>query len=392
MTRRKRLTDDGVKALKPRAERYAYPDPEMPGHYIRVTPRGSKSYVAVAIGPDGKQVWATIESTALLGIQEAREKAREAINAIKAGEDRAGPQSFAAVAEVWLKRHVEKKKLRSEDAIRRSLDNHILPEWKGREFTSIRRGDVAKLLDKVEDGSGPVAADAVLHVIGNIANWYATRHEGYASPVIKGMRRSNPKERARKRILGDDELRAVWKQAEANGTFGAFVRLCLLTTQRLDKVAGMRWEDVSVDGTWTIPTEDREKGNAGKLPLPDIALSIIKAQPHFAGNPYVLAGRGKSHFSGFSKAKAAFDAKLPPMPRWTIHDLRRSARSLMSRAGVLSEHAERVLGHTIRGVEGVYNRYDFEAEKAHALRALAGLIETIINPHADNVVQYGAAR
>jgi integrase len=165
----------------------------------------------------------------------------------------------------------------------------------------------------------------------------------------------------------------------------------MLTGQRLGKVASLRWEDVSVDGIWTIPTEDREKGNAGKLPLPEIALNIIKAQPHFAENPYVLAGRGKTHFRGFSKAKAAFDAKVP-IEHWTLHDLRRTARSLMSRAGVLSEHAERVLGHTIKGVEGTYDRHTYTPEKAQALKKLAGLIDTIVNPPADNGVSFGGAQ
>ena len=126
MTRRKSLSDIGVASLKPRTKRYAEPDPALPGHYIRVQPSGSKSYVAVALDPRGKQVWATLGATTLFGIAEAREKAREAIKAIKAGEDRSGPQSFQAVSEQWLKRHVDAKGLRTSGAIRASLDNHIL--------------------------------------------------------------------------------------------------------------------------------------------------------------------------------------------------------------------------------------------------------------------------
>ena len=138
--------------------------------------------------------------------------------------------------------------------------------------------------------------------------WYQSRHDDYASPIVKGMRRSNTKERARDRKLNDDELRAVWQAAD--GTFGAFVRMLLLTGQRREKVAAMRWQDVSVDGVWTIPAEDREKGNAVELPLPEAALAIIKTIPRYAGNPYVFAGRGGSHFSGYSKGKLALDARV----------------------------------------------------------------------------------
>ena len=77
----------------------------------------------------------------------------------------------------------------------------------------------------------------------------------------------------------------------------------------------MKWSDVSVDGVWTIPIEKREKGNAGTLVLPDLAVEIIKSRPRYDSNPYVFAGRSESHFGGFSKAKAAFDAKVP-IPQW----------------------------------------------------------------------------
>src|SRR6476619_4631066 len=102
---RKTLTDRGVAALKPRSKLYAHPDPQLPGHYVRVTPAGSKSFVTVARDPRGKQVWITLGSAAHIGIVEARERAREAVLRIKAGEDRAGPQSFQSVTEEWLKRH-----------------------------------------------------------------------------------------------------------------------------------------------------------------------------------------------------------------------------------------------------------------------------------------------
>jgi integrase len=379
-----------VSRLKPQAKAYLEPDPQTPGLYVRVLPSGAKSYLVVTRAPGGKQVWHTVGSTALIDIEDAREKAREVIKAIKSGASRAGPQSFESVARDFIKRHVEPKGLRSQDAIERYFSKHILPEWGTREFTSIRRADVAKLLDSVEDKAGPVAADYTLAVVSKITRWYATRDNDYVSPVVPGMRRSSPKERARDRILDDDEIRAIWQQAEANGTFGAIIRILLLTGQRKEKVASMRWQDVSINGVWTIPSERREKGNAGTLALPDIAVEIIKSRPRFDSNPYVFAGRGESHFGGHSKAKAAFDAKLAlgkrELPQWQLHDLRRTARSLMARAGVRPDIAERTLGHVIKGVAGTYDRHSYKDEKAMALRKLAALVETIINAPAANVV------
>jgi integrase len=140
------------------------------------------------------------------------------------------------------------------------------------------------------------------------------------------------------------------------------------------------------DGVWRVPSEERQKGVGGDLVLPQLALDIIQAQPRIAGNPFVLAGRGSGPFNGMSKAKVQFDKLLPAMPRWTPHDLRRTARSLMSRAGVSSEHAERVLGHTIKGVEGTYDLYGYKDEKRIALEKLAQLVAEILNPPTDNKI------
>jgi integrase len=168
----------------------------------------------------------------------------------------------------------------------------------------------------------------------------------------------------------------VWNAAD--GYYGAAIRFLLLTGQRNQKVGSMRWDDIQ-DGVWTIRTEDREKGNPGKLKLPGVALEVLNALPRFASNPYVFAGR-EGHFTGLTNGnyKAKFDAKCG-VKGWRIHDLRRTARSLMSRAGIQSEIAERVLGHTITGVEGIYNRHQYFDEKAEALTKLAALIEQIMS-------------
>lgn len=383
---RRTLTDKQILTIKV-SKRTNIADPGLAGHYVRVTPNGSKTFWCVARDPRGKQHWHKVGDCDHMSLDAARDKARAILGAIKVGACTAGPESYKSVAGDWLKRHVDAKGILTAKELRRYLDKHILPAWAGRDFASIRRIDVAKLLDDIEDNAGPTSADGALRVIRAISNWYATRNDDYVSPIVRGMRRTNPKDRARSRVLSDDELRLVWKQAEANGTFGALVRLLLLTGQRRTTVASMRSDDVSVDGTWTIPGSARKKGTGVELQLPAMAVDIIRAQPRFASNPHVLAGRyAGAHFSNYGNAKATFDAKLPPMPQWGLHDLRRTARSLMSRAGVRPDVAERVLGHAIGGVEGIYDRHSYLTEKADALLRLAGLVETIVRGPVDNVV------
>jgi integrase len=100
----------------------------------------------------------------------------------------------------------------------------------------------------------------------------------------------------------------------------------------------------------------------------------------------VFGGRRGGPFNDFA-AKAALDAAMPAgTPPWRTHDLRRTARSLMSRAGVRPDIAERVLGHAIPGVAGTYDRHPYAEQKAAALQALATLVERIVDPPSDSNV------
>ena len=378
---RRKLSDTGVANLKPRAKRYVEPDPELPGHYVRVAPSGRKTFMVVTRDDGGKQVWQAIGTADEITIEKAREKARQSLKSIRFTIG--GPQTFKDVAEAWLVRHVKAKGLRSRVEIERQLRSNIFPVWASKDFASIKRSEVAKLLDAIEERNSPRQADYVLAIVRAICRWYAARNDDYVIPIAPGMRRTDPKARERKRILSDDEIRRLWR---IESPFADFCRLALLTAQRRDKVASMCWQDVNVDGVWTIPTEAREKGNAGELVLPANALEIIKRQPRFSSNPYVFAGRGNKRINAWSQSKAALDASLPGVDAWVLHDLRRTARSLMARAGVRPDVAERVMGHVIGGVEGVYDRHSYRDEKADALKRLASLVEIIINPPVGNVV------
>lgn len=381
-------------------------DEATTGLALIVSPKGKKSFSIVARDPSGKQIWKRIGDPGLMSVADARTAAAEAVSRVKAGQAPlvtpvapvAPPETFRQVAERFVERHVDKKELRSKGEIERQLDCYVYPEWGGgKPFESIRRGRVVNLLDKIdageagEDGDmgGPVMADRVLATLRKLFNWYETRNEEYASPIIRGMREVSAKKR--ERILSDDEIKTLWADWTDAGTFGAFLKTCLLTAQRRAKVLAMRWEDISADGVWTIPAEAREKVNAGTLKLPPQALAVIRAQPQIEGNPYVFAGRGKVAIGNLGNDKRSMDKRLALAP-WTIHDLRRTARSLMARAGVRSDIAERTLGHVIAGVEGVYDRHAYTEEKREALAALALLVERILAGKQDNVVRMTAAR
>jgi integrase len=383
------LTDKGVAALKPKPAGYAHPDPELSGHYVRVHPSGAKSFVA-AVYPGGKQQWITLGSSSQIGIEEARTQAREAMKRVKAGLTAIAPppvtpKSFGEVANTWLDRVVRANGYRSEYETVRLLKTHVLPKWASTPFIAIRRSDVTWLLDAIESTNGANQADQVLKIISAIMHWFAGRDDDYVPAVTKKMRRVSIKENARDRVLTDEELRTVWRAAQRLGPYGAIVQLALLTGQRREKIVTMRWADIAADGVWTIPQARREKGNGGALALPALALDIVRSQPPQGDSPYVFpASRGPGPIRGLTHAKEALDAEVGIAP-WVFHDLRRTSRSLMGRAKVLPHIAERVLGHTVKGVEGVYDRFEYLDEKGDALALLAGLIERVLDPRA-NVV------
>jgi integrase len=408
----KTLTDAFVRTRKPpRPERG---DPRQVT-YIDTLDRGVALVLVVSYGGaktfrvltyvNGKPVSRKLGTYPQLSLAEAKKQARAYFDNPQAFNAQAEVGTFKQVAEDWFKRHVEKQGLISKPEIRRQLDKYVYPKWGTTKFLDIRRGNVVALLDHIEDSASAAMADHVLATVRGIMTWYQSRHEDYVSPIVRGMRRNHTK-KARARILSDNEIKRVWEAAGECGTFGALVKTLLLTAQRKDKVTGMRWDDLT-DGEWTIRSEQREKGTAGSLQLPQLALAVIEEQAQqrrLAGNPYVFAGslRGRRRankpsgpptFNSFSRAKRDLDAKLGDVPDWVLHDLRRTARSLLSRAGVRPDISERVLGHSIRGVEQVYERYSYRDEKADALNKLAGLIASIIHPpEGNNVVPMPARR
>jgi integrase len=377
---RKRLTEEGVRKLKPTPDKQIdYFDTGLPGLVLRVSYGGTKTWRALYY-VNRKPRMHKLGRHPTLKLKPARDAARKFLEDPQKALARSAAGTFQEVAEDFVRRHVEGNKLRSKDEIERCLKKYVYPRWKDRPFIELRRGDVSALLDKIEDKHGARQADMVLAIVRKITHWYQARNDDYMSPVVRGMARTKPADRKGKRILDDDEIRAVWKAADDCGTFGALVKVLLLTGQRREKVVTMEWDDIS-DGVWKIASESREKATAGVLGLPNMALAVINAQPHIDGNPYVFAaGVGKGPFNSFSQRKAELDEKLPDIPRWVLHDLRRTARSLMSRAGVRPDIAERVLGHAIPGVEGVYDRYAYADEKADALKRLATLVDAILNP------------
>jgi integrase len=258
----------------------------------------------------------------------------------------------------------------------------VLPAIGNLGIYDVRRSDVAAMLDDIADNSGPVMADRVLGYARKAFNWFAARDDRFVPPIVKGMARVKPKERARDRVLTDDEIRLIWQNA--SGEFGRFVKFLLLTGARRNEAAQMERKELS-GGNWTLPAVRNKTKVDLVRPLAKTAQELVNGDGR-----WIFTTDGKSPISGFSKFKRQLD-RASGTADWTVHDLRRTARSLMSRAGVDSDHAERCLGHVIPGVRGVYDRHSFESEMRKAYEALDKLIARILKP-ANNVTDLAKRR
>jgi integrase len=158
--------------------------------------------------------------------------------------------------------------------------------------------------------------------------------------------------------------------------FAAYIRFLLLSAARRSEAAEMRWAELT-DGEWTLPAARNKTGQELVRPLSRSALEIVKGLPKLG--EWVFTRTGNASLSGLARYKIALD-RASGTSGWTLHDLRRTARSLMSRAGVPSDHAERCLGHVIGGVRGVYDRHQYRDEMLLAYEKLAALIAQIVEP------------
>ena len=370
-------------------ERSIYWDSDLAGFGLMVTANGAKSFVVQYRNDKRQSRRMTISADLKLG--EARKEAKAIMGRIARNYDplderrqkeAAAEDTLRAICDSYFKR--VGKNLRTVAERQRALTKLVYPILGAKPINEVRRSEVSKLLDRIEDNNGPVMADRTLAYLRCVFVWHAKRDDNFRSPLVPGMTRTKASERARKRTLSDDELRSIWKAAsEMQNAFGPLVRFILLTAVRRDEAAHMRYDELE-GNLWTIPAS-RYKGNHEHVaPLSSAARAVLDALTVIDGSKFVFTHDGKRPIGGFSKFKHKLD-QASGVIGWTLHDLRRTARSLMSRAGINSDIAERCLGHVISGVRGVYDRHAYLEEKRFAFGALAAQIERILNPQ-ENVV------
>src|SRR5262245_319471 len=387
-----RLTVKNVEAMRPSAERREIADGLMSGLYLIVQPSGARSW-AVRYRHHGQSRKHTLGPYSAIDLKAARELGAKALRTVAEGRD-PGREKIAAraakadsvdrIVEDFLERHVRRSnRPRTAQETERLLRQHVLPRWRGRVVHDITRRDVLDILDRVVDGGAPIAANRVFAAVRKFFNWCVARDILAASPCA-GVKPPTA-ERARDRVLSDDQLRRVWAAAEKlDGTFGPLVKLLALTGQRRDEVAGVRWDELDLDTRlWTLPPARTKNNQPHEVPLSKAALAVLQKVPRIASSPFVLTTNGgASPASGYSKNKRRLDALLPAdMPPWRLHDLRRTAASGLARLGINLPVIEKVLNHSsgsFAGIVGVYQKHSFADEKRAALEAWGNFVAALV--------------
>jgi integrase len=425
----RKLTDLFVERLKgPPRGRIEYFDAAYPGLALRVTAQGRKSWCTF-YRFNGRLRRLTIGSYPAIKPAQARKEATAALERARAGIDPTAekkarryaalsePDCFERLVHDYLEQHARKNTAASTfKETKRVLESRDLALWKKRPISEISRRDVIEIIDRIAQRA-EVQANRTLSRLRALFNWAVDKDRIVASPVarIKPPTKEQPRDRA----LVNEELRWFWLSCdELDWPFGPLCKLLLLTAQRRDEVAGMKWSELDLAKcTWTMPREKVKNKRRHEVHLSAEAIEILQNLPRVGD--LVLTTTGDTPVSGFSRAKRRLDSlmikarrqelglpecddeyrkamnlssgkPLPDeIPQWNLHDLRRTAATGMARLNFPPHVVDKVLNHvngTISGVAAVYNQFKYLDERRSALEAWGRYVAAQVAPAQSNIV------
>lgn len=348
-----KLTKRAVDALKPRAADYFVWDDELRGFGIRVLPRGAKTFL-VQYRAAGRTRRVKVGRYGAVTADEARARAKTLLGGVADGEDPAEEISdhrkapaMREVCQRFLRDHVDVRlKPASRYDYRNIVEKVIIPLLGTRKIIDIKRADIADLHHAFR--ATPYRANRILGILSklfNLAEVWGLRRDG-----------SNPcrhvakfPEKRRERFLSGPELirlGEVLMAAEEAGTENAQViaayRLLILTGCRMREIQFLKWDYITATH---IMLPDSKTG-ARKVPLPPVALDILRTLPRVHGNPYVITGA--------VAGQAVTDLEKPwrrlraeaGLDEVRIHDLRHTYASNAVMSGLSIPVLGKILGHT----------------------------------------------
>jgi integrase len=383
-------------------------DSDLPGFGLRLRAGGSRVWI-VQYRVESSQRRESIGRADRVTVDEARKAAKRLLARVELGHDPvAEEREQAARRAETFGRFVDRflafkrKKLRPKSFT--ELERHLRRDAKplhDRPLHAIKRAHIADLISELAETAGAPTADCCRTSLSSFFVWLMREGISEANPVIGVVRHHTY--RARDRVLSDGELKAIWQALPADrpdGTpadFAAIVKLLILTGQRREEIAALRWSEIDLQrAVITLPAARTKNHREHVVPLSEPALAILRRVPRRDGRDH-LFGRVDSvdGFNGWHWSKHALDAKAK-IAAWTLHDLRRSMVTKMAEELYILPHViEAVVNHASghkAGVAGVYNRAIYARDARAALDRWAEYLMSVVSGEASKVVAYALWR
>jgi integrase len=389
-----KLTDTGLKALKGR-EDSTYQKADGEGLVIEVKPSGRRTWMyRYRLGVKAEKL--VIGQYPEISLLEARDKLREARRMVAKGESPAQQKQLAKVAGAGSTtvaefaerffRDMQAKDRKNNATPRRYLDKDILPFIGAKAMRDVTTEDVRSIIWRKKDHGFDAAAGQIRGVLKRLCDYAVTCGLLHANPVLALPMRHVFKARARERTLSTEEIRVFLKAASESNIRRQFkigLHLVLLTMVRKSELLLARWSDVHLDDAeWWIPAENSKTGKPHIVYLATQAVQLFRELRVLAGgSDLVMPGRGSltkpfAHNAMNTALKTALRGQ--DIPAFNIHDLRRTASTLLHENGWASDVVEKALNHTIGGVRGVYNRAEYADQRREMLQFWADFIEKLV--------------
>lgn len=389
------LSDTAIKALKPKAARYVVTDSR--GLILEVHPSGAMAWSYRYRLPTGKRERVVLGRYPALSLKLARAARDKRETMVALGQSPAQQKQLAKVAaadattvaefgERFFTEIVEKDR-RDVTIPRRYFDKAIVPAIGAKPVRDVTTEDVRSIIWKKKDEGFDAAAGQVRGVLKRLFDFAMTAGLVSSNPVLALPMRHVHRGKARERALSPDEIRAFLRAAfESNirRQFKLGLHLILLTMVRKSELLLARWEHVDFErAEWNIPAEHSKTGKPHVVYLSRQAIEGFKELHALAGgSELVMPGRGSltkpfAHNAINTALKVALAGQA--IPAFTVHDLRRTASTLLHENGWPSDVVEKALNHTIGGVRGVYNRAEYATQRREMLQQWADTIESLVS-------------
>lgn len=292
--------------------------------------------------------------------------------------------SFKSLCEGWYRAEVQARGLKHPAVPRRYLDKYLLPKLGRLSACEITPADVARMLDEIK-GRAPTAANDLLRFTRRIFAFGVRRRFLLSNPAADFTPRldASGTERARSRALSTDELAQLFQKIRETPGFGEdnllAIKLLLALCVRKGELLGARWDEFGLNAlspsgaVWHLPAARTKTGEGLELPLiPEVVDWFLRLRELSANSEYVFPKRRRDPRErvphvGVDTLNVALQRVKHGLPHFTLHDLRRTARTHLAALGIRREVAERCLGHKLRGVEGTYDRHNYFEERRSAL-------------------------